>query len=48
MGEGKKLQIRNSTIDFLVFTKDAEEKRHRGKSAGGYRMADTESHRPAL
>ena len=25
MGEGKKLQIRNSTVDFLVFTKDAEE-----------------------
>lgn len=25
MGEGKKLQIRNSAVDFLVFTKDAEE-----------------------
>lgn len=25
MGEGKKLQIRNSTVDFLVFTKDTEE-----------------------
>lgn len=25
MGEGKKLQIRNSTVDFLVFTKDAKE-----------------------
>ena len=25
MSEGKKLQIRNSTVDFLVFTKDAEE-----------------------
>ena len=25
MGEGKKLQIRNSTVDFLVFTKDAGE-----------------------
>ena len=25
MGEGKKLQIRNSTVDFLVFTKDVEE-----------------------
>ena len=25
MGEGKKLQIRNSTVDFLVFTKDAED-----------------------
>ena len=25
MGDGKKLQIRNSTVDFLVFTKDVEE-----------------------
>ena len=25
MGEGKKLQIRNSTVDFLIFTKDAKE-----------------------
>ena len=25
MGEGKKLQIRNSTVDFLVFSKDADE-----------------------
>ena len=25
MSEGKKLQIRNSTVDFLVFTKDAKE-----------------------
>ena len=25
MGEGKKLQIRNSTVDFLVFTRDAGE-----------------------
>lgn len=45
----KDIQIRNSTVDFLVFTRDSEERKwNLGKSPGWRYMTYTESYRTTV